>query len=430
MGGGSFAWRRLMEYLDENRDAFNNDVSQTTNVLDLPAHYPYSPERWRIYVDGSRVQPMYDTVPQYEHRDDKHALIPNAGETVVFRSAERPRYVVSFELAASFAMQLNQELQTGDSIRSGLYDGADGWYFEQTGSHDPGEADFVSERAGTVQYRREDQDLFIPTTQLGRFLLQTAWYNISRQQWERSYPETDPPANAPDNDLWTQQNRKITTGAMQNGDGPRTGNLPVYFEVTASADTTTLELLAGSAAQVNLGDTMQFNRIKKFFAEDPITVTGAWEPLRAYRIDPDRDIINTQIQSVNVAKYTSSADVEMLIMAADKSRVLDADGNELTDADFAAPPEASATNNILEESTAVEQFPDNTGTPQTSMANPGGWQLGRAELLNASGNQVASTVSLESNAKRPFYSLDYAVVLGKSANTGDMSYALQAPQDW
>jgi len=52
---------------DENLDAFGNDISNRTNVLDLAAHYPYSPERWRLFVGGTRQFPEYGSVTQYNH---------------------------------------------------------------------------------------------------------------------------------------------------------------------------------------------------------------------------------------------------------------------------------------------------------------------------------------------------------------------------
>ena len=423
-----------MEYLDRGRDAFDNDVGNRTNVLDLPAHYPYSPERWRLFVDGARIYPEYETtvndLAQYTHDTDRHALTPNAGETVVLRSAERPRYVVAYELVATFAMAINQELTAGDSWKVGLYDGTDGWYIEQDSTHAPDEADAVMERNGVEQYRREDQPLHIPSTEFGRFRLQTGWYNITRQDWERSYPQTDPPAQAKNNDKWTQQNQTITTGAMQNGRGPRYGNLPIYFEVTASADTTGLELSAGSAAQVNLGMTHPFLREKVGVFNDDITVTGAWEPLRAFRIDPDRHIVNVQIEDMDIGKYSVTDTVELLLMSADPSKVLDANGDPLVDADYATPPEWSPANNVLETSTAVDQFPDSTGTPQTTLQNPGGWQMGRTELFVGGGNQVTGTTDVTNGAKRPLYGQDVGVVLGRSVNTGTVSYQVQNTQDW
>lgn len=411
--------RRQANSQERWADVFGNQISQRTNVLDLPAHYPYSPERWRLSVDGTRQLLQYGSVPQYTHTSDSHELSPAAGETVTLQSAERPRYVVQYELAATFAFELNQSLQTGDQLRIGLYDGSDGWYLEQDGSHADDEADFVLERNGSEVYRKTGFDIHKATQEWARLKLVTGWYDVTRQLWERSY-----------SDDGEQENRTIGKFSADGVRGSRTGNLPLHYEVTAGGSTTGLTLKAGSCAQVNLGETVQFNRSKKTFATDTLSVTGAWEPLRAFRVDPDRYNVNVQISNVSAGKYTQNADVEILLVAADPSNVLDGAGNTLTDADFSYPPESSSTNNVIQESTAVEQAPDNTGTPQSSMTNPGGWQLARSELLSDSGRTLASSAALGVEAKRPIYEQDFAVVLGKSPTAGDVSYQIQTEQDW
>lgn len=432
MARGSFSWRELMDYLDVNRDAFNNDVTARTNVLDLPAHYQYNPERWRLYADGTRLQPEYETtvndLPQYTHDTDRHILSPAAGETVTLRSAERPRYVVQYELAATFAFQLGQSLQSGDRVRVGLYDGTDGWYLEQTADHADDEADFVTERNGTVVHRESDQDIALPTTTFGRLRLQTGWYNITRQEWHRSYPELS--ARSGESDKWVQQNDRIATAGMPDARGPRYGNLPIYFEVTASADTTDLTLEAGSAAQVNLGQTTPLLRQKVAVFTDDITETDTWEPIRTLRLRPGIDIINAQVIDIDVGRYTVSDTVEILAVACNPDLVLDGNGDPLTDGDYSTPPEFMRANNVIETSAAVEQAPDETGTPQTSTTTPGGWQLNRAELFVGSGNQPTGTTNVSDGVKRPMYGLDTLVLFARSANTGTVEYQIQTNQDW
>lgn len=417
----------LAERLERWSDVFEDQVSQRTNTLDIASHYPFSPERWRLSVDGTRQLVQYGSVPQYTHDTDRHLLQPAAGETVALQTAERPRYVVQYELACSFAFSITQSLASGDSIKVGLYNGADGWYFEQNGSHTDATGDFVMERDGSEVYRESDVDIRVPTTQFARLALFTGWYDITRQQWERSYAEEvtrDGRTNT------VQQNRTVAKAAAPDARGPRKGNLPLRFEVTASSATTGLTLNAGSCAQVNLGETTQFNRSKKFFATDSVTVTDAWEPLRAFRVDPARDVVTVQLSNVSIGKYSTSDDVELLMLAGDTSNVLDTNGDQLTDADFSVPNETSPQNSVIEESTAVEQFPDSTGTPQTSMTNPGGWQLARSELLSESKRALASAADIPVEAKRPIYDGDIAVILAKSGTAGDISYQLQTEQDW
>jgi len=405
--------------LNDWDDAFGNQVSDRTNVLDLAAHYPYSPERWRIFVDGTRQFPSYDTVAQYNHTGDYHELKPAAGETVTFQSAERPRYVVQYELAATFAFQVNQDLATGDSIRIGLYDGSNGWYIEQDGDHEPTRADAVLERDGTEVYRKTDVPLHVATTHFARLKLQTGWYDVTRQIWERSF-----------SDDGEQKNRDVAQLSADGERGSKTGNLPIHFSVTASGSTSDLVLEAGSAAQVNLGSTTPLQR-SKFDAEtDAIDTTGTWVPIRAYRTDPDHEIINEQVNTVDIALYSSDTTVELLLQSYGKENVADANGDPLVDSDFSTPPEMNSQNNNIETTSAIEQVANGSGTLQTSVDDVGGFQIGRDILPAGGGNSVSGDTTTPTNIKRPVYPDDYLVVLGKSSKTGDVSYQIQFEQDW
>jgi len=405
--------------IDEWTDGFDNQVSDRTNVLDLAAHYPYSPERWRIFVDGVRQFPSYDAVDQYTHDGDIHLLQPAAGETVVFQSAERPRYVVAYELAATFAFELNQSLSGNDTIKIGLYDGSDGWYFEHNGDHGDVEADLVSERDGSEVYREQDVDIQEPVTAFARLKLQTGWYNITRQEWERSYSENG-----------EQKNPLIDRASYDGGRGPAVGNLPVRFEVTADASTTDLILEAGSAAQVNLGKTVPLQRTKFDGEQDTIDTTDAWVPIRAYRTDPDREIINEQLNDLSIGAFSGNDTVELLLQSFAKENVADANGDALVDSDFETPPEMNAQNNNIETTTAVEQVVNGSGTLQTAVDDVGGFQTGRDILTAGGGNSLASDTATPTEIKRPLYPDDYLVVLGKSAATGDVTYQIQFEQDW
>jgi len=402
------------------QDSFENQISARTNVLDLAAHYPYSPERWRIFVDGTRAQPEYGSIAQYSHAGDYHELSPAAGETVTFRSAERPRYVVQYELAATFAFAVNQSLATGDSIKVGLYDGTDGWYMKHDGSHSDTEADFVLERDGTEVYRRTGRDISAPVTRNARLKLQTGWYDITRQKWERSYSRSG-----------TQENDLILSTSNDSGRGSKTGNLPIYYEVTASGSTTDLTLEVGSCAQVNLGTTTPLTRVKSAeFRDVTIDTAGTWVPLTAIRVDPDRRIINTQLRDLIVHEYTASDDVHIMAMAHAPGNVLDGGGAELTDTDFSTPVEHSETNSVIEESSAVEQAPDSTGTPVTDATNPGGYQLGHASLHTSGQGSTLSQSRSGVQVKRAVHNGDIIVFWGNSDTTGDVTFEYTTEQDW
>jgi len=349
----------------------------------------------------------------------KHELKPAAGETVTFESAERPRYVVQYELAATWAFAVNQSLTSGDSITIGLYDGSNGWYMEHDGSHSDTQADFVLERDGTEVYRRKDLDIFETVLNNARLKLTTGWYDITRQEWERSFPDDT-----------GQNNKHILTTSAPDSRGSKTGNLPIHFEVTADANTSDLILEAGSAAQVNLGNTTPLLRTKQQTVTQNVDATDTYVPIFALRVDPDRNIINSQLVDVAIGEFAGNADIELSVHAFDPSNVLDTDGNELTDSDFSTPAEFMRQNNAVEVSGAVEQVADSSGTTQTSMADPGGFQIGYDLLTTASGNDVTSEVNTSVLAKRPLYDRDIAVVLANAGATGDVTFLLRHEQDW
>jgi hypothetical protein len=402
------------------QDAFGNDISARTNVLDLAAHYPYSPERWRLFADGSRIFPEYasniDALSQYTHNEDTHDLSPAAGETVTLESAERPRYVVAYELAVTWAFEVNQSLTGNDRIRIGAYDGTDGWYIEHRGDHpDDRTCDAVLERDGSEVYRETGGDLRQAVTTFARAKLQTGWYDITRQDWERSYTNNG-----------EQENATITTASADDARGSRTGNLPVHFSVTADASTTGLVLSAGSAAQVNLGRTTPLTRSK---APEPfvdtIGSTGTWVPIRAIRVDPDRNIVNAQTKELSVLRYSSDALVTVAINAAPASKVSFGGSDS-----WSTPPPLTPSSSILETRSDVDTIVDRDGSTVSTTAEPGPFNLNTA-VLTPTGDQFQKGSSSDpSSQKRTLPRDDIAVVLAKSSSTGDVTYTLGDEEDW
>lgn|GEM_PF-2904747 len=402
------------------RDAFGNDISARTNVLDVAAHYPYSPERWRLFADGSRIYPEYEAgindLPQYTHDEDTHDLSPAAGETVTLESAERPRYVVAYELAVTWAFQTNQSLTGNDRIRIGAYDGTDGWYLEHRGDHpDDMTGDAVLERAGSEIYREEGVPLREAVTTLARAKLQTGWYEITRQDWERSYSN--------DGD---QENSTIVTASVDDALGPRTGNLPIHFSVTADASTSDLVLSAGSAAQVNLGTTTPQTRTKPPEPfEDTVGSTGAWVPLRAFRVDPNRQIVNTQLKELTALSYTSDATVTVAISAFPNAKVSFSGGDS-----WETPSPLTPTSSVIETRSDISTIVDRSGASASTATEPGAFALSSSTLTPTGKEFKGGASSDTSNDKRNVPRDDIAVAMGKAGTTGDVLYATDWEEDW
>lgn len=398
-------------------DAFGRRVTKRTNFeSEIGSHYSYNPERWRLYVNDNRQFIQYNSVNQYAHNGSEHVLSPSSGETLVLESSERPRYTVQYEIAATWALALTQELASGDRLRVGLYDGTDGWYLEQTGSHAPDTADLVVESAGTVTDRATDVDIHTATTNLARFLLRTGWYRVTRQIWERSY--------VVDGD---QQNPVIGRTGDLDTEGPKVGNLPLRFELTASSTTQDLSLRAGSTAFITYGDPGERVRQKTHSFTASIGTTGSWVPVHAIRVDPSREIVNTQIADADIVAFSGSGDVRVMPVSVDPSK---------TDASsWQTPVEHSAMNSVVEiagsrSSPAVTTFPDSAGGVVSSAANPGGYQLGYSSWYATGTGTKTNVFSGGKTRKRGIESGDIAVFLANASTTGDITVEVITEQDW
>jgi hypothetical protein len=337
----------------------------------------------------------------------------------VLRTAERPRYVVQYELAATWAFAVNQSLQGNDQIKVGLYDfeSGDGWYMEHRGDHADDEADFVLERNSSEVYRETNADLHKAVTVFARLKLQTGWYDVTRQRWERSYPERG-----------RQQNPVIGLFSADDARGPRTGNLPLHYEASADASTTGLTLNAGSCAQVNLGTTKPYTRSKTGDFTFNVGTTGTWLPAHAIRVDPDREIVNTQLRNTDVV--SAQGNTRVVPMSFSPTHVADGSGNALTDTDFSTPEEQSPMNSVIEEATSVGQVADSTGTLAASMANPGGHQLGYGSWWSSGSGSKTQAESGSTSPKRQIPPGDICVFLVKADTTGEITVEYITDQDW
>lgn len=403
------------DYLYRTTDVFGKMIADgTRNVLDVPSHYPYNPERWRIMVDGTRVFPEYDTVTQYTHGGDVHELTPAAGETVILETNELPRYVVQYEQVASFAWNLNKSLVSGDIARVGPFDDDNGWFIEHNGDHTDNQVDLVIRRDGT-DTRVENVSLPKSVLNWNMYRNRYSWYNVGPSEWQQFY--------ADGNDGIIKEIGKI---AIEGTDrGPKKGNVPLRYEITASGSTTGLQMNAGSCALVVLGNTRIRTRAKSHKFEDAIGTINTWNALRVFQVKDDYKIINTSLLKMYALNYSEDADVEIAAMIMPNEKVtFDADG-------WSTPELWNATNNALETRSDITGFPDNSGTIGATATNPGGYQVGRAaiELLGAQLRQGVMPSEVES-IKRDMPNLDYLVIIGKSATAGTVTYEIEFEQDW
>jgi len=435
--------RRTAESLDSFKDAFGNQVSLgTTNEADLAGHYDYSQERYRVFVDDTRQQIQYDGTPaQFTDNVDSFSLLPQTdGEVVTLKTAERYRYVVQYVIQWSIAFQTNQALQTGDVWALGYGDpdlegssddtpgpAADGWFVYQNSSFDNDTARLAEYRAGTEVDGADVKLEKLPAV-WGRLAGNTNWYNVGETSLTETYMGTDDEGNK------AQQNDTVGTVGVEDGKGPERGNRRIFTSVKAGASGAgSLELEVGSIGVRTLGEVQGLLRTKTFDFELAYSGTaGEFEPLLAVRVDPDRAEVNTQFSVLEPLEFGAADDLVLVAQVFDKDNVLDGGGAALTDADFSTPPELSATNSVIETSDAVEQVPDSTGTTQTSMTNPGGYQVAYGSLTS-SGAQGTGSARVSSRArtqKRAIPNGDVAVIMARSDSTQTVNGDVQFEEDW
>lgn len=434
--------RQLLEQNFAHEDAFGNQVALgTTNEADLASHYAYSPERYRVFVDGTRQFIQYDGEPtQFTDNPDSFSLTPQSdGEVVTVKTAERYRYVVSYIIEWSFAFQINQDLQSGDVWAVGYGDpdlenstddtpgpNADGWFVYQNSSNDADTVVLAEYRDGVEVDAVDVTFTKLPQT-WGRVAGKTNWYNVGETSLLESYIETTPSGEK------TQKNPTVGTVGVEEGKGPLRGNQRIHASVkTGASGAGGLEFELGSIGLRTLGSVTGLLRTKTFDFELTYSgTTGEFEPLLALRVDPDRIEVNTQFSILEPLEFDGNDDLVLIAQLFDKENVLDTDGNTLTDADYSVPEELSATNSVLQSSTAVEQVPDSTGTIQTSMVNPGGYQVAYGSLTSTgSGGSAARVSSRARTQKRAVPNGDVAVIMARSPSTGTVTGDAQFDQDW
>jgi hypothetical protein len=398
-------------------DLFGKHISDgTTSAINIPSSNEYNPERFRLEVDGTPVQPEYGSVSQYNHTGRRHELKPNAGETVFLRSAERPRYAVQYELAVSLAFKANKTNLSGDDrIRCGHFDGNDGWCMEFNSGHSGKVADLVTLNAGSIVERKQDVPTYVALDVLRRSLIRTAWYDVSRNKWNVSYALNG-----------YQINREMGRTGNRGQDGPSTPNLPVGFEVRADSGTSDLVLEAGSFAVITYGPPASVNRTKEISLDANIGTTGDWVPLYAFRVDPSRTDINVQVVATHILQWAGSAKVEIQAQSFASQNVT------FTGSDsWSTPGNWSPSNNVMQLRTDVDQIVDGSGSSQDTTSDPGGFQL-NYDVLGSQNNFFSEQKSVGSNFREKANITEdrVVVVIARGAETGDIETYHQFAQDF
>lgn len=412
--------------IDEWTDAFGKQVAVTTNEADIAGHYPFNPERWRLLVNGSRGFVQYENVDEYTDIVDAHQLTPQAsGDVVRLETAEKYRYVVQYVIEWSAAFQVNQALQPGDAIVLGYGDpdlenstddhpgpAADGWFLHWHSGLDDKAVRLAEYRSGeavsetTVDTVKSLQDWV-------RYAAETNWYNVGETEFVETFTE----AEGSD-----QRNRKLGKVGPPDGKGPEQANQSICASVKAGDGAGSLTLEVGSVGLRTLGQVGPITRQKTHTFNASISTTNTWVPIHAFRIDPDRDLVNTQIADTDIVEFSGSGDVRVIPIAVDPSKV-DASG-------WSTPPELSPTNSIVEVAGSVTTIPDQTGTTGGSASNPGGYQLGFSSWHSSGSGSKTSVSSGSATRKRQLSHGDVCVLIANATASGEVTGEIVTEQDW
>lgn len=412
-------FRNTADNLNKSFDSFGKLIADgTTNELDLASHFEFDPERRRLYLNGSRQFPHYSSVFEFEDTQDLFKLKPGDGDKMHIESAQAETYTVQYVIQASFAVELSQSLQDGDTVKIGPYNGSDGWYLRHQGSQDDDVIDFVRERDGTEKVLESDVELDVPLTEWQRIEVRYNWYNVGEISLVQTYIDSDE----------KQQNREILcTGEKTRG--PRTGNLKLWMEINQGSGNTGTELFCGSMSAITLGDVTNLTRNKSEDIQLSTSGTnGVWEPFYALKLDDSKyPNVDAELSNVQILQYSDNADVEVMAVSVDSSK---------TDAsNFSTPDKHHSYSSVILESTSVSQVPkasDGSQADLTGSEKPGGHTVATATRIDGGGkNESARTATQLQETKKAILEGDVLVFCARSSSIGgDIDLSWEVSQNW
>ena len=398
-----------------NSDNFGRLITNgIRNTVDLPSHYDYNRERYRIFQDGVNVEPS-DIPNKFTDKEAEFLLEPDANETIRVQSAERTRYVVGVDASASSAAQITTPLETGDTHEIGLSDNQtpeNKVFYELNGGAD----NRLVIVKGGVEVASDTWDYpgAVDETDQLRYEFLFDWYGVGGFEARITY--TDSTREAGDRTL----TRTVGEVTVDDDNSTNDGNFHIYQAFTpATADK---GISVGSMGYLVLGDVSPTSRTKNARVPN-LSYTGPdYEPILAVRIDADRGNVFSQLTSVEAVP--DGGDGELLVIAVKESQT-DATG-------FSTPPQHSPQNSVIEQTTNVTTFPDQDGNVVSTAADPNGYQVGFFSTDVTGTGATQSRQATTSRAIRPLYEDDIAIFLyNDDADTArDVNVVYQTRQLW
>jgi hypothetical protein len=400
-------------------DAFGDQVTKgQRNALDLPAFYDFSEERYRFIENGSRVRDPDADSTRFTNGDEQFLIEPDAGDTLEFKTAEAPRYVVGNDAAVSWAFKFPTPL--ADATDSFTLFVEDAFEVEYDGAGDVTfrSLEDGSEKASTTVTPPSGID------SPSRPELEFNWYGVGRAEVTIDYTDEN-----------TQQKTtpaRITVDDDWLSDSP-VGRVGFRLDVTNPG----IQLEAGSMAYIVKSASSPTGRPKPHLlsaSELAQVPADGYGVLGALRIDPNRDNVFTTVVDFSISAE-ASVDTEVWLQAVPPSATdadfLDPD-NDGTDEGPAYPRNNSPQNNVLQWTPNVSTFPTRTYAVDGSSI-PNGRSVGAAVELAAGQGSGSSRTSRSFAQTRPIYPDDVVLIIGHTPNAStatDVDVFLATDQDW
>lgn len=394
-------------------DIFGRPITGQRNDGDLPGHYKATPERYRLYVDGSRVNYYYSSVSQSSLADartgdtDVYVLTPDAGETVRFETAQRLRYIVGYESEATMALSANQSLQGTDEVI--VYIGRDdGYQFVFT--VDGCDIEILRDGA-TVASRTVPTSVGL--TVYSRLVVRYNWYNVGAARFHQTYTRNG-----------TQFEPNLGNLSVDGGRGPEDANVRIGVEVTPDASTAGLEINFGSVGFNTVADVDRTVR-EKSFKMDGLDHSGGgdWEPLAAFRHPLDEQNVVVQFKEMNPVDTPGSSD-EVVVRTTDPALVSADFTDPFDDGSNVSPRAPGAMSDYgtpFQFTEAVTEVPDHDGNTVTtspySVARPGGTQIAHSTAQGGINGRTVASTRLARVSPDP----EIVVLYGKTDSMGDFT---------
>lgn len=411
--------RRILNRQEGWSDAFGDQVMKgTRNAIDLPAFYKFSEERYRFIENGTRIPDPDTDSTRFTDQDKQFLIEPQAGDTLEFKSAEAPRYIVGNDSDASWSFKFPTPLVDATDSFELFVEGA--FEIEYTGD-------------GTVTLRSiegggEKQTVSVESPNgldsPSRPELTFNWYAVGRVEVTIDYTESNAqrktePATLTVDDDWLS-------------DDP-TGRIGFRLDVTNPG----IQLEAGSMAYLVKSDTTPTGRPKPhLFSSGELNQVPAsgYGVVGALRIDPNRDNVFVTVTDVTVTAE-ASVDVELWLQAVPETATdadfLDPD-NDGTDEGPAYPRNNSPQNNVMQWTPNASTFPTRTYAVDGSTI-PNGRNVGIAVESSAGVGAGTQKTGRGFTKKRPIYKDDVVLMIGHTpddATATDIDVTLSTDQDW